>query len=123
MSFAGTGVFDAFQVPYSALERTHEVMIQQVADRGAGMIVRGGRNHPDRWDLWESAGLDELAGDMNRYQFVLRFKLSHPAFQTTIVGTTQRDHLRSNISAAQAGPLPVDIYAQAKKRLIVTYQA
>ena len=121
MSFAGTGVFDAFQVPYSALERTHEVMIQQVADRGAGMIVRGGiaqgGHNQHRWDSWERARLDELAGDMNRYEFVLRFTLSHPACQTTIVGTTQFDHLHSNIAAAQAGPLPADVYEQAKDRL------
>jgi aryl-alcohol dehydrogenase-like predicted oxidoreductase len=123
MTFAGTDAFDAFQVPYSALEPTHEVMIQQVADGGAGMIVRGGiaqggRNqHSGRWDLWDRAGLDELAGEMSRYEFVLRFTLSHPACQTTIVGTTQPSHLRSNIAAAQAGPLPAEVYEQAKQRL------
>jgi aryl-alcohol dehydrogenase-like predicted oxidoreductase len=61
--------------------------------------------------------LDELAGEMSRYEFVLRFTLSHPACQTTIVGTTQPSHLRSNIAAAQAGPLPAEVYEQAKQRL------
>ena len=123
MGFAQTGSFDAYQVPYSALERTHERMIQQVADAGAGLIVRGGiaqggRNqNTERWDMWERAGLNELAGGMNRYEFVLRFTLTHPACQTTIVGTTQQDHLRSNIAAALAGPLPQAVYDEAKKRL------
>ncbi len=121
MSFAQTGAFDAFQVPYSALERTHERMIQQVADGNAGMIVRGGlaqggRNQA-RWDMWERAGLNEVAGDMNRYEFVLRFTLTHPACQTTIVGTTHGDHLRANIAAALAGPLPQAVYDEAKDRL------
>ena len=123
MNFAQTGAFDAFQVPYSALERTHEDMIQKVADAGAGSIVRGGiaqggRNqNTERWDLWERSGLNELAGGMNRYEFVLRFTLTHPACQTTIVGTTQRDHLSSNVAAALAGPLPQGVYDEAKERL------
>ena len=122
MSFAHTGAFEAFQVPYSALERTHEEMIQQVADAGAGMIVRGGiaqgsRSQEARWEMWERAGLSELAGDMNRYEFVLRFTLTHPACQTTIVGTTHQDHLRSNVASALAGPLPQAVYEEAKERL------
>jgi aryl-alcohol dehydrogenase-like predicted oxidoreductase len=36
------GVFDAFQIPYSALERNHESVIGDAARSGAGIIVRGG---------------------------------------------------------------------------------
>jgi hypothetical protein len=61
-------VFDCFQIPYSALERQHEELIQAAVDFGAGVIVRGAvaRGEPGaslgkerRW-AWEAAGLDDL---------------------------------------------------------------
>ena len=36
------GVFDAFQIPYSALERDHEGAIHDAAVAGSGTIIRGG---------------------------------------------------------------------------------
>ena len=36
------GVFDVFQIPYSALQPEHETVITQAARAGAGTIVRGG---------------------------------------------------------------------------------
>ena len=58
------GVFDTFQIPYSALEREHEKVISQAAESGAGTIIRGGvaRGEPgiglgtkDRWRRWEKS--------------------------------------------------------------------
>ena len=43
--------------------------------------------------------------------------ISHPDCHTTIVGTADQDHLRANVAAAQAGPLPAEIYAEAARRL------
>ena len=122
MTFSEMNVFDAFQVPYSALERTHEQMIQQVADRGAGSIIRGGiaqggRGKEERWASWDGAELDAVADGMSRYEFVLRFTLSHAACHTTIVGTTELAHLQANVDAAKAGPLPSEVYQEAKERL------
>ena len=54
---------------------------------------------------------------MSRHEFILRFTLSHPALSSTIVGTSNPDHLRSNIEIAQRGPLPDDLYAEARRRL------
>jgi len=48
---------------------------------------------------------------------VLRFTLSHPGLSTTIVGTANPAHLASNIAVAEKGPLPADLYEEAKKRL------
>jgi hypothetical protein len=50
-------------------------------------------------------------------EFVLRFTLSHPGLSTTIVGTSNPVHLASNIGVAEKGPLPADLYEEAKKRL------
>ena len=43
------GVFDAFQIPYSALERDHEGWISKSAEAGVGIIIRRGvaRGEPD----------------------------------------------------------------------------
>jgi aryl-alcohol dehydrogenase-like predicted oxidoreductase len=121
------GVFDVFQIPYSALERQHENLITKAAEAGAGIIIRGGvaggepgsgLGHEDRWTRFERAGLDELLEDgETRTGFLLRFTLSHPHCDTTIVGTMNPDHLNENLAIAEKGALPADIYAEAKKRL------
>lgn len=121
------GVFDVFQIPYSALERQHEAAITAAAQAGAGTIIRGGvaRGEPgvglgsgDRWDTFEKAGLDELRAEgESRTAFLLRFTLSHPDMDTTIVGTLVPEHLQENIRIAEKGPLPADVYAEAKRRL------
>ena len=121
LEFVRMGVFDTFQIPYSALERRHERMIQESADAGAGIIIRGGiaRGHlgGDGWAKWDGAQLTDLLDGMSRYEFVLRFTLTHPSCHTTIVGTADLEHVRSNTAAAQAGPLPSDVYEKAKERL------
>lgn len=120
------GVFDAFQIPYSALERRHEDLITKAAEAGAGIIIRGGvaRGEPgsglggeDRWAKFEQAKLDELLDGESRTGFLLRFTLSHPHCDTTIVGTLNPAHLDENLAIAAKGPLSADVYAEAKKRL------
>jgi len=129
------GVFDVFQIPYSAIQREHEDLITAAAAGGAGTLIRGGaaRGAPSEdknWRhgpiglaegegqrRWESSGVEELLGDMGRLEFVLRFTLSHPGLSSTIVGTSNMDHLRSNLAFAEKGPLPPDLYEEAKSRL------
>jgi aryl-alcohol dehydrogenase-like predicted oxidoreductase len=126
-TFLDWGVFDTVQVPYSALERTHEDFLQRAHDAGVGTIVRGGvakgepgvgRGPSDRWQIWERARLDELLAEgESRTAWMLRFTLSHPGVDTVIVGTMDPAHLADNLRAVAAGPLPDAIYAQAKQRL------
>lgn len=127
------GVFDAFQIPYSALQREHEEVIARASAAGAGIIIRGGaaRGAPTDWegrpyymlpgsiprDRWEQAKLDDLLDGMDRMTFTLRFTLSNPDLDTTIVGTRDASHLQANIDAAMQGPLPPDVVAEAKRRL------
>ncbi len=129
-TYINWGVFDVFQIPYSALEREHETLIQTAADAGAGVIVRGGvaRGEPgdglgnkDRWATLEKAKLDELLEDgETRTGFLLRFTNSHPGMSTNIVGTKSPEHLRENVEAAARGDLPASTYEEAKKRLSAT---
>jgi len=129
------GVFDAFQIPYSAIQREHEELITAAAAAGAGTLIRGGvaRGAPaedKNWRAgpiglaegeglrrWESSDVSGLLDGMSRMEFMLRFTLSHPDLSTTIVGTANIDHLRRNVAVAEQGPLPADVYDQAKERL------
>ena len=131
-------VFDVFQIPYSAVQREHEELITQAAAAGAGVLIRGGaaRGGPAEdkgWaaappigvgaeqaqDRWQSAGLDDLLDGISRIEFVLRFTLSHPGLSSTIVGTSNPEHLAANLAIAAKGPLPPDLYEEAKRRLPV----
>jgi aryl-alcohol dehydrogenase-like predicted oxidoreductase len=125
--FIGWRKFATFQIPYSGLERAHEQAITQAAASGAGVIVRGGvaRGEPgsglgaaDRWQVWKAAKLDELLepGETPT-AFLLRFTISHPDMDSTIVGTKDPQHLAANVRAAKAGPLAPEVYAEAKRRL------
>lgn len=128
-----TGVFDVFQIPYSAVEREHEEEISAAARSGAGTVIRGGvarglpeppPNYPARHregfrarrERFERADIDDLLGDMTPMELVLRFTISHPDLHTTIVGTKNPEHLSANVEAASRGPLPSDVYAEAKRR-------
>src|SRR6201987_1626029 len=130
-------VFDAFQIPYSAVQRDHESLITEAAAKGTGTLIRGGaaRGAPSEeknWTTgplsqpagqgqrnWEAGGLDDLMRDsgLSAIEFTLRFTLSHPALSTTIVGTSNPAHLEANIAVAEKGPLPDAVYAEAKRRL------
>jgi len=120
------GVFDVFQIPYSAVEREHEAAIAAASQAGAGIVVRGGaaKGGPSaekrsgwQWDRWRQARLDDLLDAMSPMEFILRFTFTNPDLDTTIVGTVDRAHLQSNLDTLQQGPLPPDLYAEAKRRL------
>ena len=130
-------VFDVFQIPYSAVQREHEDLIAEAAAAGAGTLIRGGaaRGAPAEdkgWQKgplglpegegqrrWETSEVESLLSEMGPLEFVLRFTLSHPGLSSTIVGTSDFDHFRANVAIAEKGPLPADLYAEAKRRLRV----
>jgi aryl-alcohol dehydrogenase-like predicted oxidoreductase len=107
------GVFDVFQIPYSAVQTEHEELISKAAAAGAGTVIRGGAAK----GAWDGGVLDDLLDGASRTEFILRYTLSHPDLHTTIVGTANPAHLQANVAAALKGPLPADVYAEAKRRL------
>jgi aryl-alcohol dehydrogenase-like predicted oxidoreductase len=133
----GMNVFDAFQIPYSAVQRDHENLVTEAADKGAGTLIRGGAargaaSEEKKWTVgpltqapgagqrnWETSGIEDLLSEagIGRQEFILRFTLSHPGLSATIVGTANPAHLAGNIATAEKGPLPTDLYEEAKKRL------
>src|SRR5579862_8024701 len=131
------GAFDVFQIPYSALQRDHEELITRAAAAGAGTLIRGGAargaaSEDKNWQTrplgqdpgvgqrnWEASGVADLLREagLSNMEFVLRFTLSHPGLSTTIVGTSNPAHLAANLAMAERGPLPADLYEEARKRL------
>ena len=132
------GVFDVFQIPYSAVQREHEELITAAARSGAGTLIRGGaaRGGPsddNGWRQspltqaegvgkrrWDASRIEELLGHMSPIEFTLRFTLSHPDLSSTIVGTANLEHLRANVAVAEKGPLPPELYSAAKQRFAAT---
>ena len=130
-------VFDVFQIPYSALQREHEDLITEAVATGAGTLIRGGAargaaSGEKNWRTgplsqqaglgqrnWASSGIEDLIKDagLTNMEFMLRFTLSHPGLSSTIVGTANPAHLAANIVTAERGPLPEDLYEEARKRL------
>jgi aryl-alcohol dehydrogenase-like predicted oxidoreductase len=129
------GVFDVFQIPFSALQREHEELIGLAADTGAGTLIRGGaaRGAPaddKAWSVgpiglpdgeaarrWSHSEIETLLDGMDPFEFVLRFSFNNPAVSSVIVGTSNIDHLRSNLAIAERGSLPSDLYDVARRRL------
>jgi aryl-alcohol dehydrogenase-like predicted oxidoreductase len=120
------GVFDVFQIPYSAVEREHEAFISAAAASGAGLVIRGGaakgapsegKQAGTQWERWQQAQLDDLLAGMTPMEFILRFTFTHQDMDTNIVGTINPAHLQDNIDALLQGPLPPNLYAEAKRRL------
>ena len=121
------GLFDTFQIPYSALEREHEEWLTEAGRAGLGVIVRGGvakgepgigEGQADRWAKFQAARLDELRepGE-SRTAFLLRYTLTHPEADTVIVGTLDPEHVAENVGALARGPLPLAVYSEAQRRL------
>jgi aryl-alcohol dehydrogenase-like predicted oxidoreductase len=120
------GVFDVFQIPYSAMEREHETVIAEASAAGSGIIIRGGaaKGAPSegkqsglQWERWRQAKLDDLLGDMTPMEFILRFTFTNPDLDTTIVGTANPAHLKANVEVLLKGPLRPELYTEAKRRL------
>jgi len=121
------GVFESYQILYSCLEPQHDALLRRVAERGAGVIIRGGigKGGPEAEiqretinQVWQRARLDELREpEMSPAELILRFTLSHPACHTTIVGTANPGHLAENIRAAEKGPLPGELVGEINRRV------
>ena len=120
------GVFEVFQIPYSAVEREHEALIAAAAKAGAGIVIRGGaakgaptegKHDGVQWERWQQVVLADLLDGMSPMEFILRFTFTHPDLHTNIVGTINPAHLQHNVDVLRQGPLPADVYAEAKRRL------
>lgn len=114
--------FEAMQVWYSALVRHSEHLVTQAAEKGIGTIIRGATRCVEPYASLVQActaiGLDDLISpDESAAQFLLRFVMTHQGVHTIIVGTSNLAHLAENVTAAEKGILPDEVYLQALARL------
>ena len=127
--FLEMGVFETFQIPYSALEPEHDEVLRRVAEAGAGVIIRGGvakgspvaeagdsRTFARTRPRWDKSQLGALAPDIDPMELILRFTLSHPAANTVIVGTQSLEHMSANMEAAAKGPLDPALVEEIRSR-------
>lgn len=118
--FMTWGVFDMMQIVYGGLTQMNGIAIAEAASRGIGIVIRGlVKRYFGHYDqLFADAGLDKLRAEgESRDAFLIRFALSHPGVSTGIVGSKNPAHIRENIAAAEQGPLPADVYAEAMQCL------
>ena len=54
---------------------------------------------------------------MTPMEFILCFTFTNPDLDTTIVGTINPGHLQTNLDILQQGPLPPELYEEAKHHL------
>jgi aryl-alcohol dehydrogenase-like predicted oxidoreductase len=129
--FMEMGIFDTFQIPYSAMEPEHEDVIRRAAEMGIGTIIRGGvalgtpdlegaakrQTGPKVKDRWETADLSSLAPEIDPMEMMLRFTTSHPHINSIIAGTQSLEHIAENISVIQKGGLDTDLVRKIKDRV------
>ncbi len=109
-----TGVFDVIQAPYSCLEPSHGEELQRAHTEGIGIVIRGGIAHggPDAEiqrehinTAWQDFATRQSISGLTPAQTILRNTLQQSFCDTTIVGTSNLDHLAANVhlATAQAG--------------------
>jgi aryl-alcohol dehydrogenase-like predicted oxidoreductase len=99
---------------------SEEVIQKAYDDYGTGVVSRGvvkqyTNVYEERFEVSRVAELFESGETKN--DFFIRYALSHPGIANVLVGTKQLSHLEANIKAANKGPLPPDVYAEAKRRM------
>ncbi len=130
-TFVNWGVFDTFQIVYSALEPEHEETISAAEAMGAGTIIRGGSvkgaplreqgrggEFPIVRGRWVESGLADMLEGMDLVSTMFRYSLAHPSAHTFINGTQNLDHLKANIEAAEMGPLDDELQSAIRERVM-----
>jgi aryl-alcohol dehydrogenase-like predicted oxidoreductase len=131
--FVAVDSLDVFQVPYSALQRTNEDVVADLARAGKAIVARGvtGRGAPGKnWatrpigtaegevrDLWKAAALDDILDGMSPIEFMIRFVLSNENIAVALVATTDLAHLSSDVDYANKGPLDAARLQEARRRI------
>lgn len=115
------GDFDTLQLSYNVLDQAPEKIIAAARQKDMGIIIKnpianavfeGPRPEEDAtlWDLAQQRLSAAVLEDIPRVEASLRWLLNNADVHTAIVGTTNIEHLRANLTGAERGPLPDDIY-------------
>ena len=121
LRFAPWPEMEVIQLVYGCMTRLSENVIQKAYDDyGTGIVARGvvKQHTPQYKERFEVSRVSELyeQGE-SKDQFLIRYALSHPGLSNLLVGSKQLSHIEANIRAVEKGPLPADVYAEAKRRM------
>lgn len=115
------GRFDSLQTSLSVCDQQNletRLPQAQAANLGviakrpvAGAIWRRAQRPDDHaegqyWDRWQAMGLGATLPDADWTALALRFAAHAPGVSSAIIGTAKLDHLKQNLAAVAAGPLP-----------------
>jgi aryl-alcohol dehydrogenase-like predicted oxidoreductase len=129
----GSGQFGVIQSSISLIDqRGLGAMVPLAEERGMGVIAKRPLGNAvwrfqepptqsdlrSYWDRWQvlAPSLEALRGGLDWSELALRFATFAPGVSTAIVGSTSVNHLRSNVLAAERGPLPEDQQAEIRRR-------
>ncbi len=76
---------DALMVEYHLRDRSHEEVLQAARSRGVGVVIK-----------------KALASGVLDSEAALRFVLEHPAVDSVVVGSLNREHMAANVAIAEA---------------------
>jgi len=105
--------FDSIQSVYGALTCDCEEQIARAHSLGVGIIARGLLKRYTPEHEKRAAMLPDL-GDAN--ELLIRYVISNQNITSAIVGTSNAQHMKENIAAAEKGTLPPDVIAEIKRR-------
>ncbi len=126
------GAFDTLQISVNiADQESIDHIIPMAKKQGIGVIAKrsvangawSSTQEPTDpvdqlyWERLKPLNYDFLKGDSTSIASITqRFTMSVPGVDIVLVGTTNPDHLRSNISVLETGPLPKEQYEAIRSR-------
>jgi aryl-alcohol dehydrogenase-like predicted oxidoreductase len=95
------GACDVVMLPYSPLDRAHAVVIDAARHRGVGVLIKKALASGHTLDLLNKMPPDIRAATDDPIEAAMRFTLGRAGVSSVIVGTTNPQHLRANVTAAE----------------------
>ena len=126
------GAFDTLQISVNiADQESIDLTIPKAKEQGMGVLAKrsvangawSSRQEPTDpidqlyWERLKTLNYDFLKGDSTSIASIAqRFTMSVPGVDIVLIGTTNPDHLRCNISVLEEGPLPQAQYETIRRR-------
>jgi len=125
------GVFDVVEASYSVLDQANRALVRRAGELGVGVLVKrplanavpGRQTAPEDeyagqyWPRWRALALtrDDIGG-LDWPEASLRFATYAGGVTCAITGSGRPEHMRANIAAVNAGPLPADVVEHLEVR-------
>jgi aryl-alcohol dehydrogenase-like predicted oxidoreductase len=115
-----TGVFGSIQCSLSVCDQAAlESAVPRARDVGLGVIAKRPLANvawraPDSpyAERWRALALD--LGELSAHELAVRFAAFSTGAHAILIGTRSADHLRDNVTAVAAGPLPAAVVEQVR---------